>query len=240
MSSMIPIGRFFFRFRNALFPVFFFALALPWPPIEAHAGSRWLYWATGLTLILLGQLIRALTIGLAYIVRGGRQGRIYAKGLVSEGIYAHCRNPMYLGNMLIVLGFAFVADTWPFYLIGVPLFLLIYLSITKAEESYLLKEFGDAYRAYMRNVPRFLPRLKGLISTIRSMQFRWKKLVSSEHGTTFGWIAGVIFLTMKNVVIAQGLSGGLSELQSLSIAFAAFLSLYLTARYLKKTDRLKG
>jgi len=188
----------------------------------------------------LGQLIRALTIGLAYIVRGGRQGRIYAKGLVSEGIYAHCRNPMYLGNMLIVLGFAFVADTWPFYLIGVPLFLLIYLSITKAEESYLLKEFGDAYRAYMRNVPRFLPRLKGLISTIRSMQFRWKKLVSSEYGTTFGWIAGVIFLTMKNVVIAQGLSGGLSELQGLSIAFAAFLSLYLTARYLKKTDRLRG
>jgi len=181
-----------------------------------------------------------LTIGLAYIVRGGRQGRIYAKGLVSEGIYAHCRNPMYLGNILIVLGFAFVADTWPFYLIGVPLFLFIYLSITKAEENYLLKEFGDAYRAYMRNVPRFIPRLKGLISTIRSMQFRWKRLVSSEYGTTFGWIAGVIFLTMKNIVIAQGLSGGLSELQGLSIAFAAFLSLYLTARYLKKTDRLRG
>ena len=240
MSAMIPIGRFFFRFRNALFPVFFFALALPWPPIETHSGSRWLYWATGLTLILLGQLIRALTIGLVYIVRGGRRGRIYAKGLVSEGIYAHCRNPMYLGNMLIVLGFAFVADTWPFYLIGVPLFLLIYLSITKAEESYLLKEFDDAYRAYMRNVPRFLPRLKGLTSTIQSMHFRWKKLVSSEYGTTFGWIAGVIFLTMKNVVIAQGLSSGLPRLQGLSIAFIAFFSLYLTARYLKKTDRLKG
>jgi protein-S-isoprenylcysteine O-methyltransferase Ste14 len=240
MSAMIPIGRFFFRFRNALFPVFFFALALPWPPIETHSGSRWLYWATGLTLILLGQLIRALTIGLVYIVRGGRRGRIYAKGLVSEGIYAHCRNPMYLGNMLIVLGFAFVADTWPFYLIGVPLFLLIYLSITKAEESYLLKEFDDAYRAYMRNVPRFLPRLKGLTSTIQSMHFRWKKLVSSEYGTTFGWIAGVIFLTMKNVVITQGLSSGLPRLQGLSMAFIAFFSLYLTARYLKKTDRLNG
>lgn len=240
MSMMIPLGRFFFRFRNALFPVFFVALALLWPPMEAHAGSRWLYWTIGLTLILLGQLIRALTIGLAYIVRGGRQGRIYAKGLVSEGIYAHCRNPMYLGNILIVLGFAFVVDTWPFYLIGVPLFLLIYLSMIKAEESYLLEEFGDAYRAYMGNVPRFLPRLKGLVPTIRSMQFRWKKLVSSEYGTTFGWIAGVIFLTMRNVVIGQGLSGGLAELQGLGIAFAAFFSLYLTARYLKKTDRLKG
>jgi hypothetical protein len=142
--------------------------------------------------------------------------------------------------MLIVLGFAFVADTWPFYLIGVPLFLLIYLSITKAEESYLLKEFDDAYRAYMRNVPRFLPRLKGLTSTIQSMHFRWKKLVSSEYGTTFGWIAGVIFLTMKNVVITQGLSSGLPRLQGLSMAFIAFFSLYLTARYLKKTDRLNG
>jgi hypothetical protein len=45
---------------------------------------------------------------------------------------------------------------------------------------------------------------------------------------------------MKNIVIAQGLSGGLSELQGLSIAFVAFFSLYLTARYLKKTHRLKG
>lgn len=240
MSLTIRLGRFFFRFRNALFPVFFFALALPWPPIEAHAGSRWLYWALGLTLISLGQVIRALTIGLVYIIRGGRKGRIYAQGLVSEGIYAHSRNPMYVGNILIVLGFAFVADTWPFFLIGIPLFLLIYWSITKAEESYLLKEFGDAYRAYMRNVPRFLPRLKNLTLTVRSMRFRWKKLVSSEYGTTFGWIAGVIFLTMKNVIIDQGLSNALPRLEVLGVAFGAFFSLYLTARYLKKAGRLKG
>lgn len=240
MSVMVRMGRFFFRFRNALFPVFFLSLALPWPPIASHKDLRWLLWTIGLGLILLGQLVRALTIGLVYIVRGGKKGRIYAQGLVSEGIYGHSRNPMYLGNMLIVLGFAFIADTWPFFLIGVPLFFMIYLSITEAEEDYLNKEFGAAYRAYTNNVPRFFPRLKGLLSTIQGMRFRWKRLLSSEYGTTFGWIVGVIFLTMKNVVIDQGLKGGLPEVEGLSVAFMAFLLLYFTARYLKKTGRLKA
>lgn len=240
MSPMVKIGRFFFRFRNALFPVFFILLALPWPPVASHKDSRWLLWVLGLALILMGQAIRALTIGLVYIIRGGQKGRIYAGGLVSEGIYAHSRNPMYLGNLLIVLGFAFIADTWAYFCIGLPVFFFIYLSITKAEEDYLQKQFGKAYKAYTEDVPRFFPRLKGLLSTIRSMNFRWKRLLSSEYGTTFGWIVGVIFMTMKNVVIDQGLKGGLPEVKDLSVAFVAFFSLYLTVRYFKKTGRLKA
>jgi protein-S-isoprenylcysteine O-methyltransferase Ste14 len=237
---MVGMGRFFFRFRNALFPVFFLMLALPWLPIASHKDLRWLLWALGLVLILMGQIIRALTIGLVYIIRGGRKGQIYASGLVSDGVYAHSRNPMYLGNLFIVLGFAFIADTWAYFCIGLPLFFFIYLSITEAEEDYLNKEFGKAYKAYAKNVPRFFPRLKGLLSTIRSMNFRWKRLLSSEYGTMFAWIVGVIFLTMKNVVIDQGLKSGLSEVKDLSVAFMVFFSLYLTVRYLKKTGRLKA
>ena len=45
-----------------------------------------------------------LTIGYEYIVRGGRQGKVYAEDLVQGGVFAHSRNPLYLGNLLIIVG----------------------------------------------------------------------------------------------------------------------------------------
>jgi len=63
----------------------------------------------GLAMIILGQGLRILAIGLSYIVRGGRMRRIYAENLVTDGLFSHCRNPLYVGNILIVMGFVFVS-----------------------------------------------------------------------------------------------------------------------------------
>ena len=58
--------------------------------------------AAGFVVASIGQLLRVAVIGFAYITRGGRNRRIVADSLVQAGIFAHSRNPLYLGNLLIV------------------------------------------------------------------------------------------------------------------------------------------
>ena len=75
---MVQLGNFFFRTRNYLFPVFYVFLFLPFARISEDYLTVFFI---GLAIAIIGQLVRMLTIGLVYIVRGGRNRRIYAEGL---------------------------------------------------------------------------------------------------------------------------------------------------------------
>src|ERR1041384_7374031 len=112
---MVSIGNFFFKYRNWIFILFYGALFIPsWPLFSPKQfGSCYYIWpiTIGLVITVLGQLIRGLTIGLAYIVRGGKEGKPYAEGLVTEGIFTHARNPLYVGNILMLLGVGILANS---------------------------------------------------------------------------------------------------------------------------------
>ena len=83
---------------------------------------------------------------------------LHSEGLVADGPFRYVRNPLYLGNYLLVCGFGFVASLpgllW--LLIAIPLFTL---RLIQREEHELLQSQGDAYRAYLARVPRLLPSL---------------------------------------------------------------------------------
>jgi protein-S-isoprenylcysteine O-methyltransferase Ste14 len=175
-------GHFLFRTRNVLFPLAFLAVVLIFPPPGARPSIET---AVGLALLAAGQGLRVTTIGFRYIKRGGKDGRIFAQGLVTGGVFAHCRNPMYAGNLLAVLGLLVTAGNPIGLAVGGTFFLLAYLSIVLAEETYLAGRFGEEYRAYRERVPRFLPRLRGMVRTLRPLPFDWKKVVSKEHGTLY-------------------------------------------------------
>src|SRR4029078_10304588 len=114
----------------------------------------------GVLLAASGQALRVVVIGLAYIRRGGVNKEGYADRLVQEGIFAHCRNPLYVGNFLALTGFCLIHDSWACYLICIPIFALAYLSIVLAEEEFLRAKFGEEFEAYCRCVPRFGFRLQ--------------------------------------------------------------------------------
>src|SRR5436190_6779835 len=105
---MVKIGNFFFKYRNLVFPIFGLAIFIPSPPVFSERVFGPDYYAIpmmlGIPIALLGQLIRALTIGLKYITRGGKDKKVYADDLVTEGVFHHCRNPLYVGNILMLLG----------------------------------------------------------------------------------------------------------------------------------------
>ena len=153
----------------------------------------------GAAFAILGQLVRAGTIGLRYIVRGGRGGRVYADDLVTEGIYSHCRNPMYVGNILIVIGVALASNSLTTLLVALPLVVLAYAAIIAAEEQFLRDKFGAGFEDYCRDVPRWLPRFKGLGTTLSQSQFHWRRLLVKEYGTPFGWIGVLILATLYNL-----------------------------------------
>ena len=87
---MITIGNFFFKYRNWLFIILYLLLFVPSPPLfsEKVFGPDYYLWPViiGLLITITGQAIRGVTIGLAYIIRGGKEGKVYAEQLVTTGI----------------------------------------------------------------------------------------------------------------------------------------------------------
>lgn len=193
---MVGIGNYLFRYRNTVFPLLILLLLLPGPRIFTNPLYAMLL---GFAFATIGQTVRAMTIGLRYIKRGGRGGRVYAKDLVTEGIYGHIRNPMYVGNVLICLGVAVASNEVVMALAAVPLAAFAYAAIVAAEEHYLRGKFGDAYEAYCRDVPRWAPDVRGLRATLSQMRFSWRRVVVKEFGTPWGWISAICVLTAYNV-----------------------------------------
>ncbi len=178
-------GQFFFRYRNVLFPVVLGILLLAAPP-RAFGEPLWnLLAIVGLGAVALGQALRVITIGLDYIKRGGKKKRVYADRLVVEGVYAHCRNPMYVGNVLVALGMlALVGQPWTLA-VGGMFFVFAYVTIVRSEELYLTSRFGAEFEAYCARSPRWLPRVRGLLSTLRAYRFDWPAVIVKEYGTLF-------------------------------------------------------
>ena len=237
---MVRFGNFLFRYRNLVFPLLFVLMILGTEPFLGNRQTeKWIYLA-GFVITLSGQVIRALTIGLAYIVRGGRDKKVYADTLVTNGIFSHCRNPLYLGNILIVSGLCVVADSAVCYFLGIPFFVLAYMAIIKAEESYLSDKFGEEYREYCRKVNSLVPNLSGIGTTLQSMTFNWRRLLVKEYGTTYAWIIIMILLIVKNQYVRYGHALSGPVIWGASLSFVAATVFYSVVRFLKKTRRLVG
>ena len=232
---MVRLGNFLFRYRNALFPVFYALLFLPSPPL---VENPWLAIGLGLFIALLGQAIRIVTIGLQYIVRGGKNYKVYAEALVTGGLFSHCRNPLYVGNVLMIAGLGVMANSLIFTVIITPIFILFYQAIIRAEEHFLLNKFGAAYRAYQRDVNRWLPSLLGLGSTLRSMTFNGRRALLKEYNTTYFWTAAAVLVTAKTIYQAEGREA-LDQLLPYLIGIFVLLTVsYGVVRYLKKSHKL--
>ena len=239
---MIRFGNFLFTGRNVIFPLAFLGIAAASPP-RAPFGSEHAdvaLDAIGLVVAAAGQALRAVVIGLAYIRRGGKAQKIHADRLVQDGFFAHSRNPLYLGNITVLLGLFLVLNSVSGWLVGVPFFYLAYLSITLAEEDYLRRKFGDEYAIYARRVPRFVPSLRGLGATVRSMKFDWGRLIRKEYGSTFLWITTALLLLLWEAAARHGWDSVGPRARVVGAIWVAAFAAYLLARYLKKTGRLSA
>ena len=151
------MATFFFKYRSYT-PIPLVAIIL----YNAQLANA--YVVLGLLCIILGESIRFWAVSYA----GGitRTTTVGAATLCTAGPFAHTRNPLYIGNMLMYNGIVLIAGannilamlmlTWLFFIIQ-------YFLIINLEEQTLTRIFGTTYINYTKNVPRLLPRL-----------FRWK------------------------------------------------------------------
>ncbi|MBI2194977.1 MAG: S-isoprenylcysteine methyltransferase [Planctomycetes bacterium] len=235
----IRLGNFFFRSRNFLFPAVLMGLVLttrPRPFFNMQAADVWMD-AFGLGMAVAGQLLRAVVISTAYVKRGGKDRNVYADTLVQEGVFAHCRNPLYLGNLLVLFGLVAVYHSAILYAVAMPFFLMAYDCIVRAEEDYLHRTFGQEYVDYCRRVPRFIPSLKGL-GHLKLLPFDWKKLIRKEYGSTFAWVTCALFLLVREQFDFLGYEACWSRVRFLILLWIPVVVAYATARVLKKRGHL--
>jgi protein-S-isoprenylcysteine O-methyltransferase Ste14 len=120
------------------FAVFFFWLARP----------DWLMLGLSQILVVPGLLLRGYASG--YVKKNAE--------LTVTGPYAHTRNPLYLGSMLIAAGFAVTARSMWIAGVLIVLFAAIYIPVIRGEEEYLRSAFSG-FNAYAARVPRLIPRI---------------------------------------------------------------------------------
>ena len=118
------------------FAVLYFWLARP----------TWRFLAVGAIAIVPGLLIRALASG---HVRKN-------EALATSGPYAYTRNPLYLGSLLIGIGFAVASRSWWIGVALVAMFFAIYVPVIRDEEAFLRQKFPE-FEEYARRVPRMFP-----------------------------------------------------------------------------------
>ena len=75
--------------------------------------------------------------------------------MVTDGIFAWLRNPMYVGGTVFLVGLAILlASDW-MLVMTIVIGVVMHFGVVKREERYLDAKFGDAYRAYKARVPRY-------------------------------------------------------------------------------------
>jgi protein-S-isoprenylcysteine O-methyltransferase Ste14 len=238
---MIAIGNFFFKYRNLLFPIFALSIFIPSPELFTADVFGPNYYSIpmiiGLVIAIGGQAIRAATIGLKYIVRGGKDKKVYAEGLVVEGMFRHCRNPLYVGNVMMLAGVGIMSNSVYFILIGIPFFIFLYQAIIRAEENYLFNKFGTQYTEYCATVNRWIPNLKGISKTFDSMDFNWSRYVIKEYNTVYLLLLSIyiILITHHPKMVAWSDD---DKIKISAIFFVGLSLIYLFVRYLKKSRKL--
>jgi protein-S-isoprenylcysteine O-methyltransferase Ste14 len=231
-------GDFLFHYRGLAIPLLVAPLLVLGEPAAAlrDAPVARAFTIAGIAVALLGQLLRFFVVGFAYIKRGGKNRRIYADDLVTEGVYAHVRNPMYVGNFLILVGLTLVYGS-PLGFVAVPAVAFVYFAIVVSEEAYLREKFGAAYDAYARDVNRFVPRLRGFRATLEGSRYDWRKALRKEYGTPHGLGWGIAALIVLRTLRLEGFTGN-ARLVVLVLAMGIpWTLLFLALRRWKEAGR---
>lgn len=156
----------------------------------------------GLLLVLAGELLRLWAVRHIGVISRTRSDRIGP--LVDSGPFACVRNPLYLGNILLWVGFTLSAGlVWLAPLVAA-LLAFEYHAIVRWEERLVDSRIGAPYRAYKARVPRWLPRPAARRPTPTLPLFSWRQTFFSERGTLIAIAAGYAVLAIKDRLWALG------------------------------------
>lgn len=143
------------------------------------------WFVPGAILMMLGEWLRLWAAG---HLRKNMQ-------LTTTGPYSYVKNPLYIGTLLITVGYSAMAQNIYILLGGFVWFFIYYAPYKKKQENQkLISSFGDAWTVYDSAVPDYLPRLVPYPARGTN---RWSFEVvkeNSEHETAVGVFIGFAVL----------------------------------------------
>lgn len=161
---------------------FVFALVYLWlahPTVAAIVG--------GSIVVVAGLAVRAIASGQ---LKKNEQ-------LATSGPYSYTRNPLYLGSVLIAVGFAVAARSVWIWLLLLVFFMLIYVPVIRSEENFLRSAFPD-FESYCARVPRLVPRWSG--ESLTTSFSRDLYLKHREYNALIGAVLMMVAITVKMMI----------------------------------------
>jgi len=120
----------------------------------------------GLVLMVLGAAIAlACFAAFAFVGRGTPAPFDPPRELVPVGPYRFVRNPMYVGALILLTGFALYERSVSALLFVLFAWLAAHLFVILGEEPVLERKFGESYLRYKAAVRRWLPRIPRAVPT---------------------------------------------------------------------------
>jgi protein-S-isoprenylcysteine O-methyltransferase Ste14 len=208
LDTATRLGGWLFRHRTSLpLPVAVAILAVP--AVDTTRSA--LLVVSGVAITLLGELIRLWGVHHIGVISRTRSDRLGP--LITGGPFAVVRNPLYIGNIMLWVGFALTARlVW----LAPAILMLLgaeYHAIVRWEEHLLDSRLGETYRTYAARVPRWVPKLHhgehggndgghGTIvpeppSASSEVAFSWTETLFSERGTLLAIAVGYLLLWLK-------------------------------------------
>lgn len=193
-------GNWLFRWRSylplALSMVIFSGLGDFNYPFGSHFLDQ-IWEVVCLAVSILGAVVRALTIGYSASHTSGRNtAEQQAASLNTTGMYSIVRNPLYLGNFLMVFGMVIFPRTWWLAVLYLLVFTLYYERIIFAEEMFLRRKFGEAYLKWASRTPVFIPKFSRWERPPYS--FSWKKVLRREYHGVMGVVMSLFLLEIAS------------------------------------------
>lgn len=195
---IIRLGGWLFRQRSWLpAPI---VLALLTVPGSSRPSS---ILAVGVSIVLLGEAVRLWAVHHIGVISRTRAERLGP--LVSTGPFAHVRNPLYLGNIFIWVGFTVSAGILWLVPIVLALLAVEYHAIVRWEEGLLSSRMGAPYHDYTSTVPRWIPTFRpfanddatATIGAVDTVGGSWQATLFSERSTLIAVMLGYWLLWMK-------------------------------------------
>ena len=180
------IGARLFRYRSYL-PVPIVVIGLLFPGSQYGAT-----WSIGAWFIIIGEALRLAGVAAAGTVTRRRSRNV--KELVTWGVFAMTRNPLYVGNFLVWIGFATMSGIQWFPIVAAILFGIEYTYIVAYEEGVLESTFGEEYLAYKAKVARWWPHIGARFA---AGEHNWGEAGWSERSTFMPYAALVVLLMLK-------------------------------------------
>jgi protein-S-isoprenylcysteine O-methyltransferase Ste14 len=151
-------------------------------------------------------MLGAIAVTTGLVIRALASGHVRKnEALATSGPYAHTRNPLYLGSLLIGLGFVVAARSWWVGIVLAAIFFAIYAPVIRDEESFLRKKF-PGFDEYSRRVPRMFPKMTSHsgVGDKGATGFSWDLYRQHrEYNAFLGALAITAALILKMIVLQQ-------------------------------------